>query len=118
MTLINTTKNKAIIERTLIAGSFFSQLKGLMFEEKKNFDYALVFPLLTEGRFSASIHCLFVFFPIDVIFLDRGKKVVDIKKGVAPFTLFCMPVRPAKYFVELPTGKSTGVEIGDQLDWK
>lgn len=118
MTLTNITKNKTIIERTIIAESFFSQLKGLMFENPKNFDYALVFPLSMEGRFSASIHCLFVFFPIDVIFLDRDKKAVDMKKGIKPFTPFAMPVRPAKYFVELPAGKSTGVEIGDHLEWK
>lgn len=118
MTLTNITKNKTIIERTIIAESFFSQLKGLMFEEKKKFDYALVFPLAVEGRFSASIHCMFVFFPIDVIFLDRDKKVVDIKKSVKPFTLFCMPDRPAKYFVELPDGKSQGIELGDRLNWK
>ncbi|MDO8634289.1 MAG: DUF192 domain-containing protein [archaeon] len=118
MTLTNITKNKTVIERTRIAVGFFSQLRGLMFEKKKNFDYALVFPLHMEGRFSASIHCLFVFFPIDVVFLDREKKVVDIKKSLMPFTPFCIPSKPAKYFVELPAGKSNGVEIGDQLEWK
>lgn len=118
MTFTNITKNKVIIGRTRIAESFFSQLKGLMFEDKKNFDYALVFPLAVEGRFSASIHCMFVFFAIDVIYLDKDKKVVDLKKNILPFTPFYMPSKPAKYFVELPAGLSHGVEIGDKLEWK
>ncbi len=117
MPLLNKTKNIVIEKKVRIANSFFSQLKGLMFERKKNFDYALIFPLFTQSRASASIHCMFVFFPIDVIYLDNKKKVVDKKNSVKPFTLFEMPSRPAKYFIELNAGKAKGTEIGDTLEW-
>lgn len=117
MPLLNRTKKIVIENKVKVASDFFSQLKGLMFEAKKNFDYALVFPLSVEGRFSASIHCLFVFFPIDVVYLDKDKKVIDIIKNVKPFTFFKMPKKKAKYFIELRAGKSSGIETGHEIEW-
>ena len=88
-----------------------------MFERKKNFDYALVFPLRLKSVFGASIHCLFVFFPIDVIYLDENKKVVDVQRKVPPFALYRQPTRPAKFFIEVNAGKAAGTEVGDELAW-
>lgn len=117
MPLLNKTKKMVVEQKVRIAQGFFAQLKGLMFESAKKFDYALVFPLDSEGRISSSIHCLFVFFPIDVVYLDGKKRVVDIRKNVTPFTLFDMPKRPAKYFAEMRAGKSDGTSIGDEMEW-
>ena len=58
----------------------------------------------------------FVFFPIDVLFLDEDKKVVEIKKKFEPFTLY-NPKNKAKYVIELPQGavKNTNTKIGDKV---
>ena len=117
MPLINKTKNKVIIDKVRIAGNFFSQLKGLMFEERKKFDYALVFPMAIESRHGTSIHMLFVFFPIDIVFLDAGRKVVDVRRNVPSFLPYLAPKKPAKYFVEMPVGKSNGIEEGNIIEW-
>lgn len=117
MALVNKTRNIVLEKNVRIASNFFSQLKGLMFEAKKKFDYALVFPLHSKTIVGASIHCLFVFFPIDVIYLDENKKVVDVKKSVPPFALYRQPKKPSKYFVEVLAGKSSGTQIGDELEW-
>jgi len=100
-----------------IAGNLFSQVKGLMFEDRKKFDYALVFPQAFESRHGTSIHMLFVFFPIDIVFLDASKKVVDVRKNVPSFLPYLAPKKPAKYFIEMPIGKSNGIEEGDFLEW-
>ena len=118
MALLNKTKNLAISQKVRIAKGFFSQLRGLMFLRKKNFDYALVFPLMAQSILGASIHCLFVFFPIDVIFLDESKKVVDVQRSVPPFALYRQPARPAKYFIEVAAGKAGQTEVGDRLEWQ
>ena len=58
---------------------------------------------------------LFVFFPIDVVWLDQDKKVVDFKKNVKPFTPFVVPRKPAHYVVELPKQTIRNLNIGDQF---
>ena len=116
--LLNRTKNVVIEQKVRIAKGFFSQLRGLMFEQKKKFDYALVFPLATKSVLGAGIHCLFVFFPIDVIYLDEKKTVVDVQKSVPPFALYRQPARPAKYFIEVAEGKAAQTTVGDRLAWQ
>ncbi len=66
----------------------------------------------------------FVIFPIDVLFLDKNRKVVDLKENFKPFT-FYTPKAKAKYVIELPNGiiKKTNTRINDfyfflVLNWK
>lgn len=115
--LFNKTRKKQIIEKVLFASTHWAKLKGLMFESKERFDYALVFLLPKESVMQATIHMVFVFFPIDVVYLDRNKKVVDIMKNLQPFTPSYAPKKPSKFFIELPVGKSRGIDLGDELDW-
>lgn len=116
--LFNKTKKNKIISRVKIADSFFLRFKGLMFEKKKRFDYALVFPLESKGRLEASIHMLFMFFPIDVLWLDEQKRVVDKREALKPWILNATPKKAAKYIIELPQGKAKEILLGNQLVWK
>jgi len=75
--LFNSLTGKTLIQKTKKANSSWSRFKGLMFEQKKKFDYALIFELDSETKVGASIHMMFVFFPIDIVYLDASKKVVD-----------------------------------------
>ena len=115
--LRNSSTGKMVMGKVRLADSAFARMKGLMFERKENFDYALVFELPHAGRMAASVHMMFVFFPIGIVFLDAGKKVVDIA-ALAPWMLNYTPKKAAKYFVELPEGKAEGVSIGDIINWK
>jgi len=115
--LKNKSTGKEIIRKTRVAGNPWQRLKGLMFENPGNFDYALVFTLPRESIAHATIHMLFVFFPIDVVYLNREKEAVDIVRNLQPFSPHCAPKKPAKFFVELPAGKSSGIKIGDRLEW-
>jgi uncharacterized membrane protein (UPF0127 family) len=58
-------------------------------------------------------------FPLDMVWLDDGKKVVSIAKGVSPRTYpksFC-PSSPAQYVIELNAGQTAklGVHTGQTL---
>lgn len=114
--LFNTTKKIKIIDKVKIADSFFGQFKGLMLEKKENFDYALIFPLLYESKLAASVHMLFVFFPIEIVFLDSQKKVVD-KALLHPWMLNYTPKNPSSYFIEMPLGRAKNIAIGNTLKW-
>jgi len=118
--LIN-KKNKKIIAREVrFARSSWQRARGLMFESAGNFDYALVFELSGETRIGASVHMLFVGFPIDVVYLNKHREVVDVCTALKPWALNYTPKKAAKFFVELPAGtaRAKGIGIGDILAWE
>ena len=115
--LLNKTTKKKIIDKTFIAKTPWQKMKGLMFEDAKKFNYGLIFCLPRESIANSTIHMLFVFFPIDLVYLNKDKKVVDIAKNILPFSLGYAPKKPSKYFVELPVGKSKKIKLGDELQW-
>ena len=61
---------------------------------------------------------LFVFYSIDVLFLDKDKGVVELKEDFRPFR-FYTPKNKAKYVIELPDGiiKKTGTKLGDKISF-
>ena len=82
---------------------------------KKNFT-PLIFVFKKEKIIP--LHMLFVFFPIDVLFLDKDRKVVELKEKFMPFA-FYTPKYKALYIIELPSGiiKKTKTRVGDNLDF-
>lgn len=113
----NISKKKNIIASHKIADNIFSRAKGLMFSKEKNFDYGLIFDLERETKVGASIHMFFVFFPINVLFLDSNKKIIDLKFGLKPWQM-TRPMKKCRYIIELPIkyGKKF-YSIGDRLNW-
>ena len=116
--LFNRTTGRQVIDHVRIAKSLWAQFQGLMLESPGNFDYALIFPLPLETRLGASVHMLFVFFPLDLVFLDKNRRVVDKKEGFRPFSLNYTPKKPAAYFVEMPAGLAKEIRLGDELVWE
>ena len=88
--------------------TFWSKLRGLMFSRPK----VLIFHF--EKPVRVSLHMFFVFFPINVIFLDSKKKVIEIKENFRPFTFYASKHK-AVFVIEAPTGfvKEKPVRIGD-----
>ena len=112
MQIKNITKNKIIAADFKLCDDNFSKFIGLMFSKRK--DKALIFKFKNEKIIH--LHMLFVFYPIDVLFLDKNKIVVDKKENFKPFALY-KPKRKAMYAIELPneTIKKTKTEIGDKI---
>ena len=83
-----------------------------MLSKKK--DTALIFKFDKEKIIS--LHMLFVFYPIDALFLDKNKIVADKKENFKPFT-FYKSRKKAMYAIELPNGilKRTKTGIGDKI---
>jgi uncharacterized membrane protein (UPF0127 family) len=66
---------------------------------------------------SRGVHTLAMRFPIDVVYLDRDKRVVHLEPGLKPWRV--APVKmDAASVLELPgdTLGSTGTMIGDEVE--
>ena len=114
MIIKNLTKNKEISGNAQISGNILSQTIGLMLSKKRN--TSLIFGFNKEKIIA--LHMLFVFYPIDALFLDKNKIVVDKKENFRPFT-FYKSRKKAMYAIELPniTIKKTRTEIGDKISF-
>ena len=66
------------------ADTILKQVVGLMFRKSVPESYAMVFTMKRDNR--EGIHMLFVRFPIDVVFLDQNKKILDIHRNLKPWT--------------------------------
>jgi hypothetical protein len=65
-----------------------------------------------------SVHTFFMKFPIDLVYLDRNKRVCKVRHAVAPWRLSaCLR---AHSILELPAGAAaqSGTEPGDQLGFE
>ena len=112
MQIKNLTKKTAISRHGKICEDALSKFMGLMFSLKQK--NALIFKFGRERIIS--LHMIFVFYPIDVLFLDKNKIVVGKKERFGPFT-FCSSKKKAVYAIELPSGtiKKTKTGIGNRI---
>jgi uncharacterized protein len=91
--------------------TFLKRLRGLMFRLK---------PIQTKGIIIEpcnSIHMFFMFFSIDVVFLNKRNEIVYQKSNVKPWTII-LPIKNAKSALELPVGTilKYGFCLGDYIE--
>ena len=113
--IVNKSKGTTV-GKVDMADTFFSRFRGLMLKNNINGGLILEIPE-GRGRHGAGIHMFFMRIPLDVIFLDEGKIVVDLV-SLKPWQTYT-PKKAARYVLELQEGsfKSSGIEIGDELDF-
>ena len=113
MLVKNQTRSAVIAQDAKFCEGILSKFIGLMFSTKPK---VLVFKFKKEMKIS--LHMLFVFFSIDVLFLDKNKTVVDEKENFRPFT-FYKSKEKAMYAVELTDGviKKTKTGIGVKIEF-
>jgi len=107
--IINKTKKSVVAKDKKLCTSAFSKFKGLMFTKKAK---CLVF--VNKKEIPTPIHMMFMLYPIDVIWLDKNKKVVHVQK-LKPWQLSKSVA--AKYVIELPEGLAKNVSVGDRIEF-
>ena len=114
MIIINKTKGKILAKKAKLCKSHISKAIGLMFSRKAK---PLMF--IFDKEEIVQLHMFFVFFPIDIIYIDSNNQVVEIKENFRPFA-FYNPKNKAKYVIELPKGtiKKTNTQIEDTIRFK
>ena len=93
--------------RVIVANSYFSRLRGLMFRKQLEEGEGL----LLEN--CSSIHCCFMNFPIDVVYLNKQMKVLKVET-VRPWRVGSL-VRGAKHVLEVASGSAAALQYGDKL---
>lgn len=75
-------KNGVIVSHKItIAENFYDRLKGLMFTKEISCNEAIWI------RDCQSIHTFFMYFPIDVAFINSDLKVVRVIRGMKPWRM-------------------------------
>jgi uncharacterized membrane protein (UPF0127 family) len=90
------------------------QTKGLMFRRELPSSEGMIF--IYESEKINSMWMKNTYIPLDMIFLDKDKKVVGILENVPPLTLDSRRVdKPSRYVIELNAGtvKEVGLKVGD-----
>lgn len=116
--MINLTTGETIAQDVVRCDTFWKRGRGLMFRRKGSVEGKRAF-LFVEGRESVAattIHMLFVFFSIAVVWLDADRRVVDTALA-RPFRPYYAPSQAARYFVEGHPSLLERVSVGDVLEF-
>lgn len=100
----------------LIADSFVKQMMGLMFRQRMRKDTCMLFIFSREARHGIWMHNMR--FPIDIMWLDRSKRVVDFVEMALPTSKSTYrPEKDAKYVLEVNSGfiKRNRIKKGDAV---
>lgn len=81
---MSTKDNIQIAGEVIEAGSMAHKMKGLMFLDKMEGFDGLLFTR------AYSIHTFFMKFPIDVLFLNKNKKIIKIIRNLKPWRMTLM----------------------------
>ena len=68
----------------------------------------------SESRMGSSIHMLFMFFDLGIVWLNKNGIVVD-KKLAKKWQLSSSPAAPAKYIFEIHPDRLKDFSIGDKM---
>lgn len=100
---------ETVVERCAIADKPWSRMRGL-----------LGWRALPQGegillRPASSVHMFFMRFAIDVVWLDRDLRVLDVTRNLRPWRMAAR--REARAALELAAGESerVGLRAGDRL---
>lgn len=107
---------KVIASQVEFCRTIASQMRGLMFARDIK-ERALIMVFGKEKL--VSLHMMFVFFPIDILYLDSGKRIVELHEGARPFISRISPSHKARYIIELSAGaiKKNRIKEGDKLSF-
>jgi len=124
MGILNKSKDTILVKDIEIADSAFRKAVGLMFRKNLRNNRGLLMTFGNESR--PGIWMLGMRFPIDLVFIDRRKRVVDLRENIKPMGLnpgtwrVHYPRKSVRYVLELNKGmiSRTGTGIGDVLEFQ
>ena len=104
-----TGDDAVVCERCEIPESAFGRARGLLGRDGLDPGGGMLIDR------AGSVHMFFMRFPIDVVFLDRGRRVVGVRHGLRPWRM--SGARRAVAALELPPGAAAaaGIQAGDVL---
>jgi uncharacterized protein len=111
MKALNKTKGSCVASEVYEARSFLERLKGLLGKSGlKEGEGMLLEP-------AYQIHTWFMKFAIDVLFLDRDRKIIHLIKDLKPYRVSGL-YKSSRSVLELPSGaiEKSKTETGDLIE--
>lgn len=97
--------------------SFFCRMRGLTFCRGLASDEGLLLVQGRDSRMDSSIHMLFVWIDLAVIWINSAQQVVDVRLARRWRPAY-VPAHPARYVLETSTERLEDFCIGDQLHFE
>jgi uncharacterized protein len=100
---------QTVVERCAIADKPWSRMRGLLGRRTLPAGEGILL------RPASSVHMFFMRFAIDVVWLDRDLRVLDVRRNLRPWRTAAR--RGARAALELAAGESerVGLRVGDRL---
>jgi len=100
-----------IFTKVIKADSFLKRLKGLMFTKELAGDTSIII------KPCGQIHTFFMNYNIDVLYLSKDNRILDIDENLAPWKVG-KKVKGAAAVVELQGGKirNSDIKVGQALE--
>lgn len=117
--ILNSDKKEITKIDIEIADREETRTQGLMFRTSMKPDAGMLFLMGNEER--QSFWMKNTHLPLDIIFINKEKKIVTIQKNTVPFSLDGIPsTAPALYVLEVNAGFSDAYKLkeGDYIDFK
>ena len=114
MMIRNKTSKKVLARNLKHCHSAWAKGLGCMFTFSMK--HALIFHF--KKPTAADLHMFFVLHPIDVLWLDEKRRVVDIEENLKPFT-YRVAKKRAMFVIELDPGiiKTSKTKVGDVINF-
>ncbi|MCP4425132.1 MAG: hypothetical protein GY803_11610 [Chloroflexi bacterium] len=107
---------RILLKRARWCDSFGGKLRGFTFRRQLAEDDGLVLVEKGDSKMATSIHMLFVFFDLGVIWVNDAGEAVD-KALAKPWRLSYVPQAPARYVIEGHPNLLAKVQIGEQIQF-
>ncbi len=111
--LLNVTRNTVLCRKIEVTSSLLGRVRGLMFRSPPRGGFLMDF----GGEAAAGIWTFGMLYPIDILWIDSGWKVVGMKENANPFRYLGYPVKPARFVLETRSGvvRKARTRAGDEL---
>ena len=112
--IYNLTRPKIHPIQASYCSSFICRLRGLTFRRNLPSRGGLLLVQNRDSRVDSSIHMLFVWIDLAVVWINNAQQVVDVRLARRWRPAY-LPARPARYVLELSSDHLDDFSIGDQL---
>ncbi len=103
--------------RAAYCDSFLCRLRGLMFRSHLPAEAGLLLVEARNSRIDTSIHMLFVFMDLAVIWIDSDQTVVDTVLARAWHPVY-LPRKAARYTLEIHPARLNEFRIADRVEFR
>jgi uncharacterized membrane protein (UPF0127 family) len=112
--IVKSENGQVLVDQARWCDTFSSKLRGFTFKRHLAPGEGLVLVEQADSRVNTSIHMLFVFFDLGVIWADNSGKVVDTRVARSWRPAY-VPKAAARYVIETSPEVIQNVQVGETI---